>query len=104
MRHSLKEESNDNNSTSQGDIFRTPCLKAPSNAFVATRSNYSTLPDYSPLPDAFSNVADENTWMKLNKGYVANLDSLQTTPTRNVQSFPTSDITPVSLFYFILFL
>ncbi|XP_054794104.1 kinesin-like protein KIN-7N isoform X2 [Prosopis cineraria] len=93
-RQGLKEECNEINSTSQGDIFRTPCLKAPSNAFVATRSNYSTMPDYSPLPDAFSNVADENTWLKLNKGYVADLDSLQATPARKVQSFPTSDITP----------
>ncbi|KAK4277386.1 hypothetical protein QN277_015393 [Acacia crassicarpa] len=89
-----KEGYNEFNSASQGDIFRTPCLKVPSNAFVATRSNSSTMPDYSPLPDAFSNVADENTWLKLNKGYVADLDSLQVTPARKVQSFPTSDITP----------
>ncbi|XP_028806944.1 kinesin-like protein KIN-7N [Neltuma alba] len=86
-RQSPEEECNEINSTSQEDIFGTPCLKAPSNAFVATRSNYSTMPDYSPLPDAFSNVADENTWLKLNKGYVADLDSLQATPARQVQSF-----------------
>ncbi|KAI9106950.1 hypothetical protein K1719_022478 [Acacia pycnantha] len=93
-RQSHKEEHNEFNSASQGDIFQTPRLKVPSNAFVATRSNSSTMPDYSPLPDAFSNVADENTWLKLNKGYVADLDSLQVTPARKVQSFPTSDVTP----------
>ncbi|MCI06254.1 centromere-associated protein E-like, partial [Trifolium medium] len=48
----------------------------------------------SPLPDAFNNVADEDTWLKMNNGYVANLDSPQTTPTRNFQSLPLSDTTP----------
>nr|KYP46210.1 Centromere-associated protein E [Cajanus cajan] len=57
------------------------------------RSKCSTLPDYSPLPDAFSNVVDEDMWLKMNNGYVANLDSLQDTPDRKVQSFPTSDAT-----------
>lgn len=56
------------------------------------------LPDYSPLPDTFSNVADEDTWLKMNKGYIADLDSLQLTPARKVQSFPSSDATPVSLY------
>ncbi|WKA09796.1 hypothetical protein VitviT2T_027416 [Vitis vinifera] len=44
--------------------------------------------------DAISNVADEDTWLKMNKGYVADLDSLQITPARRVQSFPTSEATP----------
>lgn len=59
------------------------------------------MPDYSPFPDAFSNVVDENTWLKMNKGYVADLDSLQATPAPKVQSFPTNDVTPVSFSYFI---
>ncbi|KAI4316588.1 hypothetical protein L6164_024557 [Bauhinia variegata] len=93
LRHNLKEESSESNSTSRGDIFRTPCLKAAPKSFVAKRSDYSALPDFSPLPDAFSNVVDEDAWLKMNKGYVADLDSLQSTPAGKVQSFPTSDIT-----------
>ncbi|KAK5824021.1 kinesin-like protein KIN-7N [Gossypium arboreum] len=86
MKESPKDECND---------FKTPCFKETSNnAFVAKRSNYSELPDFSPLPDSFSNVADEDTWFKMNKGYIADLDSLQTTPARKVQSFPPQDITP----------
>lgn len=91
------EEFNDISSTCQGDIFKSPCLKTAPSAFVARRSKYSTMPDSSPpLPDAFSNVADEDMWFKMNNGYVADLDSLQTTPTRKVQSFPASETTPVS--------
>lgn len=63
------------------------------------RSNYSRLPEYSPLPDTFSNVADEDTWLKMNKGYIADLDSLQMTPATKVQSFPLNDGTPVSCYY-----
>ncbi|PPD70119.1 hypothetical protein GOBAR_DD32992 [Gossypium barbadense] len=86
MKESPKDECND---------FKTPCFKETSNnAFVAKRSNYSELPDFSPLPDSFSNVADEDTWFKMNKGYIADLDSLQTTPARKAQSFPPQDITP----------
>ncbi|KAL0558103.1 hypothetical protein IC582_006667 [Cucumis melo] len=76
------------------DGFVTPCYKAPPNAFVAKRSDYSMPPEFSPLPDAFSNVADEDAWLKLNKGFIADLDSLQTTPARKVQSFPFNEITP----------
>ncbi|GMI89672.1 hypothetical protein like AT1G59540 [Hibiscus trionum] len=83
------EECND-----KGDGFKTPCFKAAPPAFVAKRSNYSQLPDFSPLPDSFSNVADEDTWFKINKGYITNLDSLQTTTARKVQSFPPEDATP----------
>ncbi|XP_075642982.1 kinesin-like protein KIN-7N [Castanea sativa] len=92
-RQSLKEECSES-SVHQGDAFSTPCFRADPKAFVVKRSNYSTLPDYSPLPDTFSNVADEDTWQKMNKGYMADLDSLQMTPARKVQSFPSNDITP----------
>ncbi|CAJ1972785.1 unnamed protein product [Sphenostylis stenocarpa] len=87
------EEYSDISSKSQGDIFKSP--KADPSAFVVRRSKYSILPDQSPLPDAFCNVADEDMWLKMNNGYVADLDSLQTTPptNRKVQSFPTSDTT-----------
>ncbi|XP_020533726.1 kinesin-like protein KIN-7N isoform X2 [Jatropha curcas] len=92
-RHSSKEEFNDSNNRSQGDAFRTPCFKAAPNAFVAKRSDYSRLADYSPLPDTLSNIADEDTWLKMNKGYIADLDSIQKTPARKVQSFPSSETT-----------
>ncbi|XP_039050073.1 kinesin-like protein KIN-7N [Hibiscus syriacus] len=78
----------------KGDDFGTPCFKAAPKVFVAKRLNYSQLPDFSPLPDSFSNVADEDTWFKINKGYIANLDSIQATPARKVQSFPPEDATP----------
>ncbi|XP_059460759.1 kinesin-like protein KIN-7N [Corylus avellana] len=94
VRQILKEECNDSSSIDQGDTFRTPCFKAAPKAFVVKRSNYSMLPDCSPLPDTFSNVADEDTWLKMNKGYIADLDLLQMTPARRVQSFPSSDVTP----------
>jgi centromeric protein E len=108
-RQGFREEYSDVNSTSHGDIFKSPCLKTAS-AFVVKRSKHSTLPDSSPprdsspLPDAFNNVADEDTWLKMNNGYVANLDSPQTTPTRNFQSFPLSDTTPVSYVSYFYFL
>ncbi|TXG52562.1 hypothetical protein EZV62_021731 [Acer yangbiense] len=89
-----KEECDDSNSVCQADVFRTPSYKAAPNAFVVMRSNYSRLPDYSPLPDSFSNMADEDTWFKMNKGYIADLDMLQMTPARKVQSFPLNDATP----------
>ena len=77
----------------------TPCFKAAPNAFVAKRSNYSALPDFSPLPDTLSHVADEDTWLKMNGGYIADLDSLHITPSRKVQSFPPNEATPVSPFF-----
>ncbi|XP_057990315.1 kinesin-like protein KIN-7N isoform X2 [Hevea brasiliensis] len=89
-----KEEFNDSSSITREDFFRTPSFKAAPNAFVAKRSNYSRHTDYSPLPDTLSNVADEDTWLKMNKGYIADLDSIQMTPARKVQSFPSSDMTP----------
>ncbi|GLT62951.1 hypothetical protein SLA2020_355520 [Shorea laevis] len=92
-RESPKEESIDSTIKCQGDIFETPCFKEAPNNFVVRRSNYSNPPDFSPLPDSFSDVADEDTWFKMNKGYVPDLDSLQMTPARKVQSFPPSDVT-----------
>ncbi|KAH1096984.1 hypothetical protein J1N35_013905 [Gossypium stocksii] len=89
MKESPIEECNN-----RGDNFKTPCFKAAPKAFVAKRSNYSQLPDFSPLPDSFTDVADEDTWFKINKGYIADLDSLQTTPSRKVQSLPPEDVTP----------
>ncbi|ONI33365.1 hypothetical protein PRUPE_1G419600 [Prunus persica] len=90
-KQSLKDDGDDSYSKSQGDLFRTPSLKAVPHSFVVKRSNYSPVPGFSPLPDSFSNVVDEDMWFKMNKGFVADLDSLQMTPSRTVQSFPPSD-------------
>ncbi|CAA3005562.1 kinesin KIN-7N [Olea europaea subsp. europaea] len=88
---SLGEESNDSHSICQEDAFSTPCFKAVPNAFVFKRSQFSRQPDCSPLPDTYNDFADEDTWMKMNKGYVADLDALNMTPARKVQSFPSVD-------------
>ncbi|KAJ6871998.1 hypothetical protein NC651_031175 [Populus alba x Populus x berolinensis] len=93
-RQILKEEFSGSNSVFKNDVFGTPTFKADSNAFVGKRSNYSRLPDFSPLPDNYSNVADEDTWLKMNKGFIADLDSIQMTPARKVQSFPFGDVAP----------
>ncbi|CAK7347391.1 unnamed protein product [Dovyalis caffra] len=93
-RQSFKEEFSGSNNVFKEDVFRTPTFKAAHNSFVGKRSNYSRLPDFSPLPDNYSNVADEDTWLKMNKGFIADLDSIQTTPARKVQSLPSSDVTP----------
>ena len=93
FRASLKEESSDSNSMCKEDAFSTPCFKAIPNAFVARRSHYSNQPECSPLPDTLIDFADEDTWMRMNKGYIADLDSVQITPARKVQSFPPGNVT-----------
>ncbi|XP_047976169.1 kinesin-like protein KIN-7N [Salvia hispanica] len=87
----LPDESTSSHSMRQEDAFSTPCIKTVPNGFVAKRSRYSSQPECSPLPDVFGDCADEDTWMKMNKGYIADLDSLHTTPSRKVQSFPFSE-------------
>lgn len=103
MKANLKGESSDNHRMSNEDAFTTPCFKANTNAFVARRSQYSQQPEYSPLPDAFNDFADEDTWMKMNRGYVADLDSLHITPARKVQSFPSTDVITLILIWFHCF-
>lgn len=83
--HATQEESSNSNSL-QEDAFSTPCLKAVPNGFVAKRSQWSQQAEYSPMPDAFSNFADEDTWMKMNKGFVADLDLLHMTPAVKIRS------------------
>ncbi|CAI9115993.1 OLC1v1017027C1 [Oldenlandia corymbosa var. corymbosa] len=87
---SPNEESSVNNRFSEGDAFSTPCFKALPKSFVVSRSHYSNQPECSPLPDTLNDFADEDTWMKMNKGYIADLDSLQT-PARKVQSCPSEE-------------
>ncbi|KAH9614704.1 hypothetical protein KSS87_019148 [Heliosperma pusillum] len=78
------------------EAFSTPSIKAASRSFVARRSNHSTVwdSDSSPMPAAFNNVADEDEWVKLNKGFVADLDSLHMTPAVKVRSLSSDGISP----------
>ncbi|XP_057794295.1 kinesin-like protein KIN-7N [Salvia miltiorrhiza] len=91
VKECLPDESSCSHSMRQEDAFNTPCLKTLPNVFVAKRSHYSSQPECSPLPDMFGDFADEDTWMKMNKGYIVDLDSLHTPPSRKVQSFPISE-------------
>ncbi|KAJ0790780.1 putative plus-end-directed kinesin ATPase [Helianthus annuus] len=82
----------DSFSTQQGDAFSTPTFKPAPHAFVAKRSSYhSTTPEYSPLPYEFGEVADEDTWFKMNNGFIADLDSIRMTPAKQVSSVPSID-------------
>ncbi|KAI3409037.1 Kinesin-like protein [Psidium guajava] len=92
-KESLTDEFNDSNSICQSD-FRTPCQKAVPGNYVVKRSNYTRLVECSPLPDPLNNVADEETWFQMNKGYIADLDTIHMTPARKVQSFPPANETP----------
>lgn len=67
------------------------------------RSDYSRLPDSSPIPDNFDSVADEDMWLKLNKGLITDLDSLRVTPDKNYQSLMSKDTSSVSFFFIIVF-
>lgn len=97
MIQNIKEETSDTCSTHQGDAFSTPTYKPVSNAYVAKRSYHSRTPDYSPLPNDFGDVADEDTWFKMNNGFIADLDSIGMTPAKQVPFVPSIDEIPVSL-------
>ncbi|KAL7596206.1 hypothetical protein Lser_V15G31095 [Lactuca serriola] len=88
LRKNLKEEAS---STQQGDAFSTPTFKPIPNSFVAKRCYNSTTPVYSPLPDAFGDVVDEDTWFKMNNGFIADLDSIRMTPPKQLSSIPSFD-------------
>ncbi|KAG1341781.1 kinesin-like protein KIN-7L [Cocos nucifera] len=77
---------------SQEDVFKTPNFKVKPNDFVAKRSNCSRDLESSPLPENFANIADEDLWMRLNKGCTTDLDMLQMTPDMKYQSFTSSGI------------
>ncbi|KZV54523.1 kinesin-related protein 11 [Dorcoceras hygrometricum] len=87
----LQDGRMDSHSMSQENGFSTPCYKAAPNVFVAKRSQYWTQNEFSPLPDSCINFADEDTWMKMNKGCIVDLDMLHMTPARKVQSLPSSE-------------
>ncbi|CAK9143588.1 unnamed protein product [Ilex paraguariensis] len=74
--------------SNQGQEFLNQGLKEECN------DSHSRKTEYSPLPDTICNVADEDTWLRMNKGYIADLDSLHITPARKVESFPSSEGTP----------
>ncbi|KAF8079579.1 hypothetical protein N665_1017s0002 [Sinapis alba] len=75
------------------DVPGTPCFKSAEHSFVVARSNYSGLSDFSPMMDSLGDVADEDTWTKLNKGFVADLDQLQFTPAIKSQPTPLTTAT-----------
>ncbi|XP_038983599.1 kinesin-like protein KIN-7L isoform X2 [Phoenix dactylifera] len=77
---------------SQEDVFKTPNFKEKPNDFVVKRSNCSRDLESSPPPDNFANIADEDLWMRLNKGCTTDLDMLQMTPDMKCQSYLSSDI------------
>ncbi|XP_031481201.1 kinesin-like protein KIN-7L isoform X1 [Nymphaea colorata] len=60
---------------------RTPYHGDVSKVLVAKRFHEAALPECSPVPDDFANVADEDMWMRLNKGHsTIDLDLLHFTP------------------------
>ncbi|CAN6450422.1 unnamed protein product [Victoria cruziana] len=73
------------NGTLSIDTFRTPQTPPyhgdASKVLVAKRFREVALPECSPIPDDFANVADEDMWMRLNKGHrTIDLDLLHFTP------------------------
>ncbi|KAF8045340.1 hypothetical protein N665_5151s0001, partial [Sinapis alba] len=68
------------NVNDSSDVPGSPCFISAERSFVVARSNYSGLSDFSPMVHSFGDMADEDTWTKLNKGFVADLDTLQFTP------------------------
>ncbi|KAI3958866.1 hypothetical protein MKX01_023542 [Papaver californicum] len=91
----LKEESTGKHYTRDSDSFHTPSLKSDSNGFVAKRSTYSRPAEFSPVVDNFGDVADEDTWLRMNNGFTVDLDALQFTPARRTQSLTLSEKSPV---------
>ncbi|WZZ51100.1 hypothetical protein YC2023_051207 [Brassica napus] len=94
FRKKLDESNNVNDSS---DVPGTPCFKSATRSFVVARSNYSGLPDFSPMVDALGDLADEDTWAKLNKGFVPDLDKLQFTPAFRSQPIPLNTATMIDL-------
>ncbi|MQM02969.1 hypothetical protein Taro_035742, partial [Colocasia esculenta] len=88
-RQSCMGTSNENVCSFGNESFSTPNLKAMPNEFVAKRSNYSALPDSSPMPESFDNVVDEDMWLHLNKGCHTDLNMLQMSPNMEPQSLPS---------------
>lgn len=97
FRKKLDESNNVNDSS---DVPGTPCFKSATRSFVVARSNYSGLPDFSPMVDALGDLADEDTWAKLNKGFVPDLDKLQFTPAFRSQPIPLNTATMVSRYIY----
>lgn len=98
VKQNLTEESSVNHTMGKGDVFSTPVLKPVPNAFVVKRSHQSRRSEFSPLPNTFGDIADEDTWLQMNKGFVADLDSLHITPARKDPSFPSSHGASVSYY------
>ncbi|KAJ0980354.1 hypothetical protein J5N97_008609 [Dioscorea zingiberensis] len=85
-----QEVFNANNET-QLDGFKTPNFKSMPSNFVMKRATYSGAIESSPIPDSFDSTADEDMWLRLNKGCTTDLDTLHMTPFGNNQSFLSRD-------------
>ena len=83
------------------DFPGSPCFKSTEPSFVVARSSYLGLSDFSPMVHSFGDMADKDTWTKLNKGFVADLDKIQFTPA--VRSQPTPLTTPTMVSRYIYF-
>ncbi|RLM70294.1 kinesin-related protein 11-like [Panicum miliaceum] len=66
--------------STQLDALKTPDFKYIPDGFVAYRSRYSNDVEFSPLPENFDNIANDDVWTCLNKGCVTDLDMLEMTP------------------------
>ncbi|XP_057849387.2 kinesin-like protein KIN-7L isoform X2 [Cryptomeria japonica] len=76
--------------TLRKEKFQTPTFESVLDGSSEKPHSFSRLPDGSPLPSDFGNVADEDMWMNMNKGHVtAELDFFQSTPNRNHSSVPS---------------
>ncbi|PKU83466.1 kinesin-like protein KIN-7L [Dendrobium catenatum] len=89
--HSSYEEMSSRNCMSQGNTFTTPIFKAMPDQFVVKRSNHSKAFDSSPLPENFTNTANEDLWLQLNKGFRTDLDALQMTPNVRYRAAQSND-------------
>ncbi|KAF2587071.1 hypothetical protein F2Q70_00036309 [Brassica cretica] len=52
------------------DFPGSPCFKSTEPSFVVARSSYLGLSDFSPMVHSFGDMADKDTWTKLNKGKI----------------------------------
>ncbi|XP_020591197.1 kinesin-like protein KIN-7L [Phalaenopsis equestris] len=74
------EKLHGSNCMSEGNTFTTPIYRAMPDQFVVKRANLSKAFDSSPLPENFTNIANEDLWQQLNKGFRTDLDALEMTP------------------------
>uniref|UniRef100_A0A0A9ER83 Kinesin-like protein n=1 Tax=Arundo donax TaxID=35708 RepID=A0A0A9ER83_ARUDO len=80
--------------STQLDTLKTPDSNYTQDGFVARRSRYSNDVEFSPIPENLDNVADEDLWMRLNKGCITDLDMLEMTPGPKREAAPLEEEEP----------